>query len=118
MVVLMRDDQFSIRRRLVAFQDLPHYGFGGVKLAYFECHDGKYFQSEPLTLKEVPDAMGRSIEAFTTLGTEMAQDLFNDLWQMGFRPKDGTGNSSHIESLKYHLEDMRKLVFTKSEVEK
>ncbi len=39
------------------------------------------------------------------------QSLFNQLWNIGLRPKDGTGNSGHVESIRYHLEDMRKLVF-------
>ena len=39
------------------------------------------------------------------------QNIFNELWKIGFRPKDGTGNSGHVEAMKYHLEDMRKLVF-------
>lgn len=42
-----------------------------------------------------------------------AQSLFDVLWAEGFRPMDGTGNGGHIEALKYHLEDMRKLVFNK-----
>lgn len=107
----MREDEYAIRRKLVAFQDQPCYGFGGINLAYFECRDGKYFQAEPLTIREVPDAQGKAMQAFTTLPKDMVQELFNDLWHMGFRPKDGTGNSGHVEALKYHLEDMRKLVF-------
>jgi len=54
---------------------------------------------------------GLSVEPFLTLQPETIQDFFNQLWQLGFRPKDGTGNSGHIDALKYHLEDMRKLVF-------
>lgn len=51
------------------------------------------------------------IQPFMEIGPEQAQELFNKLWQLGFRPKDGTGNGGHIEALKYHLEDMRRLVF-------
>jgi hypothetical protein len=40
-----------------------------------------------------------------------AQALFNELWNEGFRPKDGTGNSGHIAALSAHLADMRRLVF-------
>lgn len=42
---------------------------------------------------------------------EDLQNIFNQLWRMGFRAKDGTGNGGHIEAMKYHLEDMRRLVF-------
>lgn len=47
----------------------------------------------------------------TEMQRKELQSLFNELWQAGFRPNDGTGNSGHVEALKYHLEDMRKLVF-------
>ena len=46
-----------------------------------------------------------------SISQETAQQIFNGLWQAGFRPKDGTGNSGHMSALAYHLEDMRRLVF-------
>jgi len=49
-----------------------------------------------------------------SLSDRKAQELFNELWNLGFRPVDGTGNGGHLEALKYHLEDMRKLVFAGS----
>jgi hypothetical protein len=45
------------------------------------------------------------------LSEEALQELFNQLWKEGFRPKDGTGNSGHLEAINRHLEDMRTLVF-------
>jgi len=51
------------------------------------------------------------IEPTFTLPEEAAQKLFNQLWNEGFRPKDGTGNSGHIAAMQAHLEDMRLLVF-------
>ncbi len=48
---------------------------------------------------------------FLTLSEDDMQAMFDQLWTLGFRPQDGTGNGGHIEALKYHLEDMRKLVF-------
>lgn len=50
----------------------------------------------------------------TEMRSEELQSLFNELWRAGFRPNDGTGNSGHVEALKYHLEDMRKLVFNEN----
>lgn len=35
------------------------------------------------------------------------QDLFNQLWTMGYRPADGTGNAGHVAALEAHLQDMR-----------
>lgn len=48
--------------------------------------------------------------SFKITGDE-AQQLFNRLWLMGYRHKDGSGNDGHVGALKYHLEDMRRLVF-------
>jgi hypothetical protein len=44
-----------------------------------------------------------------------AQSLFDGLWKAGFRPHKGESGIAHVEALRYHLEDMRKLVFWNSE---
>lgn len=53
------------------------------------------------------------LKPVVSLEKEDLQRFFNELWAIGLRPKDGTGNSGHIASMQYHLEDMRKLVFDK-----
>lgn len=64
-----------------------------------------------LTIEEV--AAGAYVKPSFTLDSHAVQELFDQLWVQGYRPKDGTGNGGHIAALKYHLEDMRKLVFIK-----
>jgi len=54
---------------------------------------------------------GLQSDASLSLSPKLAQDLMNGLWNAGFRPNDGEGSGGHIAALKYHLEDMRKLVF-------
>lgn len=54
---------------------------------------------------------GDLIEPSFQLSHQQSQALFNSLWQIGFRPTDGTGNSGHVEALRNHLEDMRRIVF-------
>lgn len=71
--------------------------------------NGKWFAVDKIIYKEVESGAISPISL--RLHAFEAQELFNLLWSMGLRPKDGTGNGGHIESLKYHLEDMRKLVF-------
>lgn len=41
------------------------------------------------------------------------QSLFDALWAVGYRPNKGEASAAHVEAMKYHLEDMRKLVFKK-----
>lgn len=44
---------------------------------------------------------------------DAGQSLFDALWKAGFRPNQGESSVAHVEALKYHLEDMRKLAFKK-----
>lgn len=37
--------------------------------------------------------------------------MMDELWQAGCRPSQGVGSVGQLESTKYHLEDMRRLVF-------
>lgn len=36
-----------------------------------------------------------------------AQSLLNQLWELGFRPADGTGNAGHVGALQDHIKDLR-----------
>ena len=45
------------------------------------------------------------------MDSNAAQSLFDALWNVGLRPHLGQASAAHVEALKYHLEDMRKLVF-------
>ena len=40
-----------------------------------------------------------------------AQELMDSLWSCGIRPTEGAGSAGALSAVKYHLEDMRKLVF-------
>lgn len=42
---------------------------------------------------------------------DSGQSLFDALWRVGYRPNNGESSMAQVEALKYHLEDMRKLVF-------
>lgn len=48
------------------------------------------------------------------LEPEDAQALMDELFSLGVRPSDGAGTAGQLASIKYHLEDMRKLVFNDS----
>jgi len=42
---------------------------------------------------------------------DAAQRLMDELWHQGCRPSQAVGSVGQLESVKYHLEDMRRLVF-------
>lgn len=46
-----------------------------------------------------------------TISSEAAQVLVNHLWELGLRPSEYKGQESTVSAVKYHLEDMRRLVF-------
>ena len=54
---------------------------------------------------------GEQLPAFVVLDKHNAQILMNDLWDCGLRPSEGSGSAGAMAAVKYHLEDMRKLVF-------
>ena len=64
-------------------------------------------------LMDTPVNQGISIEPTFSLSVEAAQILMDDLWQAGIRPTEGAGSAGAMAAVKYHLEDMRKLVFEK-----
>jgi hypothetical protein len=72
--------------------------------------DSRRFIS-PVALELKERAYGEYIEPAFSFRPEEMQSLFNEMWALGFRPKDGTGNSGHLAAIEYHLEDMRRLVF-------
>lgn len=57
-----------------------------------------------------PQSMDRPLALFTLSQKEL-QYLMDSMWRKGIRPSNGEGSVGEIGALKYHLEDMRKLVF-------
>jgi hypothetical protein len=85
--------------------------YAGYEIAFFSKKGDKQFIGEPVVMRELPPNAYVD-EPTARMSRTVMQGLFNELWRLGFRPADGTGNSGHVEALKYHLEDMRKLVFS------
>jgi hypothetical protein len=46
-----------------------------------------------------------------------AQVFMDELWRCGIRPTEGAGSAGQMAATERHLEDMRKLVFNRQEVE-
>lgn len=75
----------------------------------FKAEDGKSI-AEPInfTIKQID---GGYMQPTLRLTHDEPQQLMNELWRCGIRPKNGEGTDAQVNALKYHLEDMRKLVF-------
>lgn len=108
---MMFEDNIELK-----FHDAPW--LDAFEMAFFSKQGGKSFVASPLTMTEYK--RGALIQPTVRLSRSAMQGLFNELWRSGFRPADGTGNASTVDALRYHLEDMRKLVFanTQSNVQK
>ena len=82
-----------------------------VQLLFADFINGKPYVAKPLEFEPMEE--GGTARPTHSMFPQQAQELFNKLYAIGYRPTDGTGNTGHVEALKYHLEDMRKLVFDK-----
>lgn len=76
---------------------------------------GKKYHVEPVQFKEIESNRYRDPSFQTT--PEQAQAIFQQMWNLGYRPSDGTGNSGHVGALSKHLDDMRAIVSSKLKVE-
>lgn len=85
----------------------------GIEFAYVRQVGDLLQAAQPLTIETLDTSKDPHppIPVCFSLREFEVQELFNRLWELGYRPKDGTGNSGHIEAVSRHLEDMRKLVF-------
>ena len=71
--------------------------------------DGSFDVADALVMRTVP--IGAITQPCMSLPFDAAQRLMDELWQAGCRPSQSVGSSGQVEAIKYHLEDMRKLVF-------
>ena len=60
----------------------------------------------------VNDPLTHDISDTFRLDNAATQDLFDQLWKMGYRPSSGTSSEGALEATKLHLQDMQRLVFT------
>lgn len=71
--------------------------------------DGEFSVAKPIVMERIPS--GAFVEPCLRIPFEDAQALIDELWQAGLRPSQSLGSVGQIDAVKYHLEDMRRLVF-------
>lgn len=84
--------------------------FGNNFEVRFLDYDKKCF-GESLIVKKVEENAAISIPSLFDLTKDECIGLMDQLWDLGIRPSNGSGDANAFESVKYHLEDMRRLVF-------
>ena len=85
----------------------------GINLFVDEVRDGKCYTTRPIEMREVVKSWEEdtAVGPMVTLTPTMAQKLMDDLWDCGVRPSEGSGSAGQLASVKYHLEDLRCIVF-------
>ena len=90
--------------------------YGSYRLLFMQRHPaGKFYRyamglrwSEPFDRNQPLAYEGDTV----CMGRQTTQDLFDQLWSVGFRPSSGgVSDPGIIEAMKQHLNDMRRLVF-------
>jgi hypothetical protein len=79
--------------------------------------DGRIWHAEPLVFKEKVIGMPVDPDSIINLSDEEAKNLMDELWQTGVRPSSGEGNAGQLGATEKHLNDMRKIVSSKLEVD-
>jgi hypothetical protein len=74
-------------------------------------HEKGKAKAARLIFEDIRDGECLDEYAFSLDSSEVAQQLMDDLWRCGLRPSEGTGSAGALAAVKYHLEDMRKIVF-------
>ena len=70
----------------------------------------KYVAAAPLVIHEIDEGADAGEPTFKLTNDE-TQLLMDRLWDLGFRPSEGSGSAGAMAATQKHLEDMRKLVF-------
>jgi len=58
-----------------------------------------------------------TVRPFMNISEETVQQLMDELWRLGFKPKEQQYTTEQIKALDSHLQDMRAIVSKKIEVE-
>ena len=98
------------------FNQVPHFDYLLRLWLVGRSKFGKQEQTAVLTnleFKKIEEFDPLPAQPTLTITREAATALMDSLWQVGIRPSQ-VGTGGQIEAMKYHLEDLRKLVFGKA----
>ena len=90
----------------------PHYMGFGYDLRILDYTEKWY--ARDMTIQNVSGEDADSaieIPPLLDLTKDELQKWMDELWTLGIRPSNGSGDGNAIEAIRYHLQDMRKLVF-------
>lgn len=77
---------------------------------YVQRSNNEVFVAEPLILKKRDQEILGPVNPTFQLEVEEAQGLMDELWNIGFRPTEGTGSAGSLAATQRHLDDFRCIV--------
>ena len=78
--------------------------------------EGGFWEMDAPTFTQHKEHEAASLVPALELTTDSCIRLMDELWAIGIRPTE-QGTGGQLEAVKYHLEDLRKLVFAKNSIE-
>lgn len=85
----------------ILLEPLPPYVCDGANVYI---RQGDHFASE---IKMEPYAKGTIVSPLMTISGDMAQQLCDNLWRLGYRPSRAQDASPVIEAKQQHIDDLR-----------
>jgi hypothetical protein len=64
-----------------------------------------------------PAEPGKTQSPTLTIAPECGQELMDQLWSCGLRPKAGSGSAGSLAATENHLKDLRKITFNLLKIE-
>lgn len=75
---------------------------------YDRLENGDILVVSKIEYAEVKPGQPRVFDEGIVMNPELCQELMEELWRHGFRPREGKGSAGSLKATEYHLEDMRK----------
>ena len=89
----------------------------GVSIWIGERHHDGYAYAKEVTVHKEDEAAPVTSPAMH-ISNHNAQLLMDDLWQAGLRPSEGAGSAGALRAVERHLDDMRKIAFSRLKIPK
>lgn len=84
-----------------------------------EPYGERFSMALPLVMEEKePEEAAYVQDPFMTISREMTQELMNELWRNGFRPDKYEADTGALEQARFHLDDLRTILFNQLGIEK
>lgn len=97
-----------------------NYPFSTIDIFFVEEREGKTFMAKQMDMvfEEIDpsrEVQGATLQVHRDIGHQFLQGLSTALNEAGYRDSTTESFKSELNATKFHLEDMRKIVFNKGE---